>query len=329
MLERDIYNTNILIDYPKIVDLLLHDFTTKKNILWATDNYIKRGKGYGVEDHILDIHLKGRSKIIKPRIEKSKLEQTKRSRDKAEVFTPSWIVNKQNNLVDESWFDNENGFNVENEDNTWTVSEKIIFKEEKNWKDYVNNTRLEVCCGEGPYLVSRYDTTTGIMLELKNRVGLLDRKFRVINENATTDDEWIEFSLKALKSIYGYEFQGDNLLIARENVLLDYLDYYIERFKKMPDENFLLEIVKIISWNIWQMDGLKLVVPFTCHHEKKEAVQLDLFDVVEDKDEEICTGCKLNDPKKHNGKRCYIMDWEKGRKIKFVSLMWRKGEYVG
>ena len=31
----------------------------------------------------------------------------------------------------------------------------------------------------------------------------------------------------------------------------------------------------------------------------------------------------------HNGKRCYIMDWEKKKKVKFVSLMWRNSEYVG
>ena len=39
--------------------------------------------------------------IIRPRAVKSKEEQTQRAKDKAEVFTPAWICNAQNNLIDE------------------------------------------------------------------------------------------------------------------------------------------------------------------------------------------------------------------------------------
>ena len=39
--------------------------------------------------------------------------QQQRSREMAEVFTPSWICNKQNNLIDNAWFGRENVFNVE------------------------------------------------------------------------------------------------------------------------------------------------------------------------------------------------------------------------
>lgn len=143
---------------------------------------------------------------------------------------------------------------------------------------------------------------------------MLDRKFRIINENAINDDEWIEFAFRAIKSIYGYEFQGDNLLIARENIFLDFLDYYLERFCKMPDKKTLIDVATIISWNIWQMDGIKYVVPFSCHNEEVKMVQLSLFDDAEEPKPDICPGCKYNDSKKHNGKRCYIMDWEKTKK---------------
>lgn len=328
-MPRDIDSHKIYTDYPKILDILLYDNTTKKNIIWATDHYANKGFGYLITSEIKPSHLIGRVKTIRPRIEKSKTEQIKRSKNNAEVFTPSWIVNKQNNLADDAWFGEKNRFNVENDDNTWTVTNKVYFCNEKKWQDYVNDIRLEVCCGEAPYLVSRYDTVDGSRIMTKNRVGLLDRKFRVINENVFSDEEWIEYAIKAIKSIYGYEFQGDNLFIARENVFLDFLDYYLERFDRMPEEKTLMEIATIISWNLWQMDGIKLVVPFSCQNEKPKPVQLSFFEEARESEPEACPGCKTNNPKNHNGKRCYIMDWEKNKKIKFVSLMWRSSEYVG
>lgn len=320
---KDLYSS-----YPDLLDILLYDNTTRKNIIWATDHYKKKGSGYFETDQIKSYHLT-KKRMIRPRIEKSRIEQIKRSKDNAEVFTPSWIVNKQNNLVDNAWFNEENIFNIECVDNSWIPTEKVAFYDKKTWMDYVDDIRLEVCCGEAPYLVSRYDPVSGEKIENKKRIGLLDRKFRVINENATNDDEWIEYAIRAIKSIYGYEFQGDNLLIARENVLLDFLDYYFERFNKLPKKSLLINIATIISWNLWQMDGLKYVVPFSCHNEIEEAVQLSLFDEPKEPKIDICPGCKNNNPKEHNGQRCYIMDWKKEKKIKFVSLMWRNYEYAG
>lgn len=329
MTDYDINIEDIYSSCPELFAILLRDNTTKKNIIWATDHYKNKGLGYSITDEIKPCHLNGKVRAIRPRIEKSKAEQTKRSKDNAEVFTPSWIVNKQNNLADNAWFGEKNKFNIENPNNSWTPTEKVIFDGEKTWGDYVIDIRLEVCCGEAPYLVSRYDTVSGKKIENKDRIGLLDRKFRVINENVTTDEEWLDYTIKAIQSIYGYEFQGDNLLIARENVLLDFVDFYFERFDKLPDNNLLISVATIISWNLWQMDGLKYVVPFSCHNEVEKIVQLSLFDEPEEPKLDICPGCKTNNPKKHNGKRCYIMDWEKNKKIKFVSLMWRNSEYVG
>lgn len=327
--ENEINIKSLYSLYPNILGILLHDNTTKKNIIWATVHYQNKGLGYSITDEIKPCHLNSKVRAVRPRIEKSKAEQTKRSKDNAEVFTPSWIVNKQNNLADNAWFGRENRFNTENPDNSWSPTEKVVFDGDKMWTDYVGDIRLEVCCGEAPYLVSRYDTVSGEAIENKNRIGLLDRKFRVINENVTSDEEWLNYAIKAIKSIYGYEFQGDNLLIARENVLLDFVDYYFERFAKLPGEDLLIEVATIISWNLWQMDGLKYVVPFSCHNEVEKVVQLTLFGEPEEPKLDICPGCKANDSKKHNGKRCYIMDWEKNKKIKFVSLMWRNHEYVG
>lgn len=124
--------------------------------------------------------------MIKPRTTKSKKEQALRVRDKAEVFTPpSWVCNNQNNLVYNAWFGRKNVFNTEAEQTWITTAEKIEFPDGKTWQDYVKANRMEVACCEAPYLASRYDTVTCQWIEIKDRIGILDRKIRVINEKLT------------------------------------------------------------------------------------------------------------------------------------------------
>ncbi|MEE3499435.1 MAG: restriction endonuclease subunit M, partial [Ruminococcus bromii] len=53
----------------------------------------------------------------------------------------------------------------------------------KSWQDYIKDTRLEMTCGEAPYLVSRYDAITGEDIAVSDRIGLLDRKLRIVGEN--------------------------------------------------------------------------------------------------------------------------------------------------
>ena len=67
-----------------------------------------------------------------PRVQKDKILQQTRARDMAEVFTPSWICNSQNNLIDDAWFCQENIFNKEiehgNGNRIWEVNpEKVKF----------------------------------------------------------------------------------------------------------------------------------------------------------------------------------------------------------
>ena len=232
MNEIDVIEQNIVEIDIDILKILLKDRTTKKNIIWATDYYCGLyGTRYAPECEMKVELIAGRSTdIIQPRVTKDKQEQVRRTRDKAEVFTPSWICNKQNNLVDNAWFGRENVFNIEEGDKWITNKDNVVFPEGKTWKDYVSDVRLEITCGEAPYLVSRYDTVTGNTIPLTDRIGLLDRKLRVINENATTEQTWYRATLNAYRSIYGFEFQGDNLLIARENLLYTFVDYYTDRF---------------------------------------------------------------------------------------------------
>lgn len=308
--EKELFEKN-----PHVLELLLLDNTTKKNIIWATDSY--KNRGYYFNDHITIQNIIGKS-FITPRSKKAKAEREKRSKDNAEVFTPSWMCNKQNNLIDEAWFGRKNVFNEE-KDTIWVRNDsKISFANNKTWKDYIADIRLEISCGEAPYLASRYDTVSGEPIALKNRIGLLDRKFRIINENASTDEEWIEYSLLALKSIYGYEWQGDNLLLARENILFTYIDYFCNRFNKEPDSELLIKVSEIISWNLFQMDGIKCVIPNSCKTER--LIQCNLFGE-EEVIETGCDGCLKNNVHAHNGIYVKIMDWEKGKPIKFESLI--------
>lgn len=302
----------------KLLEILLRDHSSGKNIIWATDNYKSRGNGYQEYENITLKSITGRNGlVIKPRVEKSQKEQSKRIKDKAEVFTPSWVCNAQNNLIDNAWFGRENVFNTE-KDKTWCVNyDKIVFPDGKTWQDYVKENRLEITCGEAPYLVSRYDTVTGKWIEINDRIGLLDRKLRIINENTEHEEEWFEWTIKAYKATYGFEWQGDSLLIARENLLFTFIDYYVERFGNYPIIERLEEIAKILSWNIWQMDGLKYVIPNSCKPVPK--LQMSIFD--DEEEREDCPGCAKNDNSKHTGIYCIIKDWEKGKNIKFISLI--------
>jgi len=302
-----------------ILETLLKDHSSGKNIIWATDNYEKLGDGYSFNDEIKMPLITGKNgDIIQPRVSKDKETQLKRVRDKAEVFTPCWICNAQNNMVDEAWFGRKDVFNKETDKDWETKSRPVMFPtaDGKTWKDYLNDTRLEITCGEAPYLVSRYGAINGKPIPLKRRIGMLDRKMRIVCERAGED--WMHYAQIAYQNIYGFEWQGDNLLIARENLLYTFIDYYEDYFGEKPAIDDVKHIAEIISWNIWQMDGLKGVIPCSCH--EKSTVNNDLFGG-QSAVKTQCPGCEKNDITKHNGIYCKIMDWEKNEPIRFISLI--------
>lgn len=253
----------------------------------------------------------------------------------AEVFTPSWICNKQNNLVDNTWFGREGVFNteVDTPDGThsWIVNtEHVAFPKGKTWRNYVNENRLEITCGEAPYLVSRYDTVTGEPIPLERRIGLLDRKLRIVGENTENSVEWLKAAQSAYQSIYGFEWQGDNLLLARKTFLYTFVDYYRAKFGKDPELKSLQCIADIISWNLWQMDGLKGVIPNSCIKLPKiKNEPLSLFspeDLGESQEQTLldCPGCRYKDIYSHTGKYTIIKDWKENKVLTFVSLIKQK-----
>lgn len=340
-LQVDIKENEIFELSPELLNTLLKDHTLSTdfeqiNIFWATDNYADRGKGYQYGDQIKIEAITGANgKVIVPRAVKSREQQQQRSREMAEVFTPSWICNKQNNLVDNAWFGREGVFNteVDNPDGThsWIVnSEPIVFPEGKTWCDYVNENHLEITCGEAPYLVSRYDTVTGEPIPVERRIGFLDRKLRIVGENTETATDWLKAAQAAYMSTYGYEWQGDNLLLAREALLYTFIDYYHAKFGKDPLLKSLKFIAEIISWNIWQMDGLKGVIPDSCiklpilKNEPPSLFSSEDLGVPEEPTLFDCPGCKNKDIHSHTGKYAKIKDWKEDKVLTFVSLIKRK-----
>jgi hypothetical protein len=319
----DILENELIEKYPDILGILLQDHSTQKNIFWATDNYSFLGELYSFSSQISPELITGeKGNVIMPRVHKDKILQLSRSKEMAEVFTPSWICNAQNNLVDNSWFGKEGVFNKEilitNGTKSWeTTKEKIIFPKGKTWQDYVCDTRLEITCGEAPYLVSRYDTTTGAFIKIEDRIGILDRKLRVVNENLDSINEWLKAVETAYENTYGFEWQGDSLLLAREALLITFIENFTHKFESEPPLENIQNIAEIISWNIWQMDGLKGVIPNSC---KDEIVEIsDIFETK--KKIKKCKGCEKQNIKQHNGIYCNIMDWDIEKPIKFISLL--------
>lgn len=296
---------NTIRRHEDLLEILLIDrtrTTAKKthNLIWATDSYA----GHKAKDEIKVEDITGdNTRLIQPRIAKSKEEQKNRTRDKAEVFTPREIVYEMNKQVDwagEHWPTNQD-----------------------NWKDYVLENKLEITCGEAPFIVGRYNAANGEkILDLKNRVGFLDAKMREVSRYCEEKEDWIFWAKNAFKASYGYEWQGDNLILARENLFYTFIDYYNDKFpndvinldrqvseKKM---GLLKEIAEIISWNIFQMDGLKYIIPMSGEAIGCEIETPPMLKILGEK------------PQKSKAKKATfvkIMDWEKGKSIKFASLV--------
>lgn len=287
-------NENTLRQHPEILAILLLDRTrtTEKSphhLIWATDFYT----GYKPKAEIKLSDVTGKHiNLIQPRIARSKIEQKSRTRDKAEVFTPPSVVSFMNRSLDRQ---SEN----------WPV-------DANNWQAYVKELRLEITCGEAPFIVSRYNVVIGKkILRLEHRTGFLDRKLQVVSQFCHDSGDWYEWAKQAYRASYGYEWQGDNLLLARENLLYAFIDYWNAKFpnqaidltKKLSGVHFsmLKEIAEIISWNLFQMDGIKYVIPMSCWSG--------------------CIGCDKLEPHRHNGKYAKIMDWEFGKIRKFVDLL--------
>lgn len=276
----DISETELLKNEPKVLALLLCDKASGGNIHWATYDYAAKGDGFGPADEILPERITGEHEgVVTPRVEKNSSHQTRRTRESGEVFTPSWICCAQNNQVDDAWFGRPGAiFSNANPITGWDVIENdVLFDEGHAWQSYVDKRVLEVSCGEAPYLVSRYDVTTGKPIPISRRMGLLDRKLRVVIENTLDDDDAFEhWVVRAYEATYAFDLQGDNVLLARENLLASLDEWCLFRNNRPASHRLRLKVANRIAWNVFQMDGISFMVPYAFRPARQ--MSLGLFD---------------------------------------------------
>ena len=207
--------------------------------------------------------------VIRPRVDKPKEVRQNRVRKRAEVFTPPWLCRRMIDEPDKSLREASRG----------------------DFRAYIREPVLEIACGEAPFLAGRYDSVSGEMVPVPERSGLLDRKILAISKFCRKA-QWLAHALAAVRAVYGFEWQGDNLLIARENILASVVEHYWWRWRGIestdiaafPHPDFLRDTAEAVSWNLWQMDGIARTVPMT------------------------------DTP-------CRIMDWASGRPISFNTLL--------
>ena len=288
-----------------LLSRLLADKATMGSILWATDVYAELGEWYSPGNEIRPQRITGdNSDLIKTRARRAMEQRTERTRQHAEVFTPLWVVKKMNDFADEQWFGRKDGIYK------YTDDGKISFTVKKHWKLYVDAKRMEITCGEAPFLATRYDVETGEAIPVEDRTGLLDRKLRAVSENAKDIDEWKKRAFRAVQSIYGYELQGDNLLIARVNILCTVEEHMIQRWKQKPEKAWLEKLCNVIAWNLWQMDGINGCVPVPPTPTEE---QLSLFPPFQEQ-------ANLFGGTDQGEISCRLFDWRADRSIRYQTL---------
>lgn len=252
-----------------VLKSLLADKSTGRHILWGTDAYADRGPEFSRDQEMEIGQIVGENLgLLKTRAQKAAEQQTERTRQHAEVFTPVWICRMMNDQADAEWFGREEVFFRKDGEPT----ERVEFQK-KSWKRYVDSKRLEITCGEAPYLVSRYDVSSGEPIPIARRAGLLDRKLRVVNEHTETEADWLKWMFRAFEATYGYEFQGDNLLIARVNLMMTFGECLEARCGRKPTLKEWKRLARIVVWNVWQMDGLTCALPYAKGHEMAEQTE--------------------------------------------------------
>lgn len=256
IVSADVVDSIVLRENDSLLNILLKDYTTGYNIKWGTDSYISHGYPFQDDQEIKNNLITGWYEgFIRPRVDKELEVQLERQRNRAEVFTPSWVIKLQ-------------------------VEAALEEMQELSLMDFIQTKWLEITCGEAPYMVNRYDMETGNVIPLNKRAGFMDVKFKKINEKVEVEDEWVNLALEIYKASYGYEYQGDSLLLARENLILTFIDNYFYMFGAFPENKLLVEVSKIISWNVFQMDGLTYEVPYSDGGPNEHGTQLSLFEEV-------------------------------------------------
>ena len=102
-------------------------------------------------------------------------------------------------------------------------------------------------------------------------------------------------------------------------MLETFCEYTQERWHKEPKDSALKRIAKIISWNLWQMDGIKGIIPHKGiakePAEENEQYQLTLFEIM---------GVAESEPKSNEILQetidCKIYDWREDKSVIYKSM---------
>lgn len=288
-----------------LVAILLADRSSGAFIRWACNAYTTHGESYAADQEIYphQVHL------IQERTRKTQEEQRDRTKKSAEVFTPAWLCNAMINARDAVYFGREEVFN-RMEAPSWTPTRKTIdFPTTASgrrlaWERYIDARCLEITCGEAPFLVSRYDAADGRPIPLAERIGILDRKLRIIGEHTCTAEDWFHWAKRALESAYAYEYQGDSLFLARLNLFLSISEYHRHLWKRPLNRHQQEEVARLLSWNLWQMDGLTATTPFVTKQGKPEDSLFDFYAITAER----------------RPLRSLIRDWRGKKTIRFSEL---------
>lgn len=113
----------------------------------------------------------------------------------------------------------------------WVIDKMIAIPGIKEKAEDVFATFLEPSAGEGAFLLA-----------------IEDMKLRFVTDNYSKD-EWNQYALWALSSIYGIEFLEDNLALARQNMLELFLNYYVTVHNaQISEQSNLYKSARTIIW---------------------------------------------------------------------------------
>ena len=104
----------------------------------------------------------------------------------------------------------------------------------------------------------------------------------------------MKWTFRAFEATYGYEFQGDNLLIARVNLVMTFVESLDVRWHRQPSYKEWKRLARVVTWNIWQMDGLTYTLPYAKGHELIEQTEfLSAFGLEPAQEESNQPYCKI------------------------------------
>lgn len=252
---------------PDIIDILLKERSFKRNL-----NFVETIEEFSGDDEITcDIVLQD-PPIILPQYMYAYDRKRNSAKKRGAVFTPQFAANNMCEVLCRAIL------NVPDEENICAQIYPINETDTREWitdtlppEDCLNliyKTCLDSCCGEGIFLTQRYHQNSGKPIEIPFRKGLLDRKLHVIKRALEKEEDLHElrfFSLAkiAFKTTYGFDLLGKSVYLTRKNLLETFVDFYQWIFAKDPENAMVEDIATILSYNIFQMNGLSHKVPLT------------------------------------------------------------------